>query len=418
MELNIHPRLLELEKEAEENLKEQFKQVEEVCKTNSRKVLDAFLHHNISFDVFTEMNGYGFFDSGRDKIEAVFAEVLGAEDALVRPQIMSGTNAIWLTLSGLLHYGDTMISISGAPYDPLQNIVGTNGNSKHSLINNGIHYEQIELINSDFDYEQIEKRIKQGDVTLIAIQRSRGYSRREGLGIEKMEKVCNLIKGIDPNIIIMVDNCYGELVETKEPTQVGVDIIAGSLMHNIGGGIATSGGYIAGKEKLVEEIAERLTAPCIAKDLGANYNQHNKFLRGLYLAPHTVSQAVKTAIFTSYIVEKLGFKGISPRYTAKRTDIVQTFDLESQENLERFCLGIQQASPIDSFATPIPSEFPGYPHWEIMAAGTFTYGSTIELTCDAPVVEPYTAYMQGSLTYDYGKLGVLNALSKVLQFSL
>ncbi|MBR4406977.1 MAG: methionine gamma-lyase family protein [Clostridia bacterium] len=412
--LKIHPRLLELEKQAEIDLKEIFVGVDKVCEYNSRKILNAFIKNRITAETFHEVTGYGFFDSGRDKVEALFADVLGAEDTLIRPHIMSGTNAIWLMLSGLLHSGDTMICICGTPYDPLQNIVGITGNSKHSLINNGVKYEQIELIESDFDYDKIRERISKGDVNLVEIQRSRGYLRREGLSIEKIEKVCKLIKETDPNVIIVCDNCYGEMVEEKEPTEVGVDVIAGSLMHNLGGGVATSGGYIAGKSKLIEEIAERLTAPCIAKDLGANYGQHNKFLKGLFLSPQTVKGAVKTAIFTSYLVEKLGFEGVSPRYNLKRTDIVQTFDLETQENLEKFCQGIQAGSPIDSFVTPIPCEFPGYPHDEIMAAGTFTNGSTIELTCDAPVIPPYTAYMQGSLTFEYGKVAVLHALSNMI----
>lgn len=412
--LKMHPRLLELEKQAEIDLKEIFEGVDKVCEYNSRKILNAFIKNRVTAETFHEVTGYGFFDSGRDKVEALFADVLGAEDALIRPHIMSGTNAIWLMLSGLLHSGNTMICICGAPYDPLQNIVGITGNSKHSLINNGVKYEQIELIESDFDYETIRERISKGDVHLVEIQRSRGYSRREGLSIEKIEKVCKLIKETDPNVIIVCDNCYGEMVEEKEPTEVGVDVIAGSLMHNLGGGVATSGGYIAGKSKLIEEIAERLTAPCIAKDLGANYGQHNKFLKGLFLSPQTVKGAVKTAIFTSYLVEKLGFEGVAPRYNLKRTDIVQTFDLETQENLEKFCQGIQAGSPIDSFVTPIPCEFPGYPHDEIMAAGTFTNGSTIELTCDAPVIPPYTAYMQGSLTFEYGKIAVLHALSNMI----
>ena len=412
---NIHPRLLELEKQAEVDLEPIFKEIDKTCTYNSRKVLKAFIDNRVSAEAFNEVTGYGFFDSGRDKVEALFASVLGAEDALVRPHIMSGTNAIWLMLSGLLHPGDTMICVCGAPYDPLQNIVGITGDSKHSLINNGVKYEQIELIDSDFDYEAIRKRVEKGGVTLVEIQRSRGYARREGLSIEKIEKVCKTIKEIDPNIIIACDNCYGEMVETKEPTEVGVDVIAGSLMHNLGGGVATSGGYIAGKADLIEQIAERLTAPCIAKDLGANYNQHNKFLKGIYMSPQVAASAVKTAVFASYCLEKMGFEGISPKYNAHRTDIIQTFDLETQANLEKYCQGLQAASPIDSYVTPIPCEFPGYPHDEIMAAGTFTNGSTIELTCDAPVIPPYTAYMQGSLTYDYGKIAVLSALSNMLK---
>lgn len=413
--ITINPKLLEIEKQSGKDLQPFFEKADEICAYNSKKVLEAFIENRVGSETFNEVTGYGFFDSGRDKVEAVFAQIFGTEDALVRPQIMSGTNAIWLSLSGLLHYGDTLLSISGLPYDPLQNIIGIRGNSKHSLINSGVKYEQLELTkDSDFDYDAIEARLKQGFVTMVAIQRSRGYNHREGLSIEKIEKVCSVIKSISPKTIIMTDNCYGEFVETHEPTEVGVDVIAGSLMHNAGGGIATSGGYIAGKAELIEQIAERLTAPGIGKDLGANYNQHNKFLRGIFLAPQTVKNAIKTAIFSSYMLEKLGFNGISPKFDAHRTDIVQTFDLDTQENLEKFCAGIQMHSPIDCYALPIPCEFPGYPHDEIMAAGTFTNGSTIELTCDAPVIPPYTAFMQGSLTLEYGKLIIMGALTHLL----
>lgn len=416
MSITIDERLLELARQAESELKPYIDKVERVCAHNSQKVLNAFIENNVAYQDFEEINGYGFFDSGRDKVEKVFAQVLGAEDALVRPHIMSGTNAIYLTLSGLLHPGDTMICIAGSPYDPLQEIVGIRGNSKHALTNNGVKYEQIELIQNDFDYDAIEKRVRKGGVTLIEIQRSCGYSHREGLTIAQIEKVCTLIKSIDPNVIIMVDNCYGELVEEKEPTEVGADIMAGSLMHNLGGGIATSGGYIVGKEDLVWQVAERLTSPGIGKELGANYNQHNKFMKGLFMAPQTVCNAVKTAIFTSYMVEKLGFEGVMPRYTQTRSDIVQRFNFNNATELEVFCQCLQKGSPVDSFVTPIPSEFPAYPHPEVMAAGNFTLGSTIELTCDAPVVEPWTIFMQGALTYEYGKLGVLIALTKFLEF--
>lgn len=411
---NIDNRLIKLAEQAEIDLAKYYKIAEKVCEKNSEKVLKAFIDNRVEFADFTEVNGYGFFDSGRDKVEKVFSDVLGTEDALVRPHIMSGTNAIWLTLSGLLHHGDTMICISGLPYDPLQNIVGIRGNSVHSLINNGVKYEQIDLIGNEFDTAKIVERLAKNDVKLVEIQRSRGYSHREGLSIKQIEDICNAIRSVNKDVIIMADNCYGELVEEKEPTDVGVDIMAGSLMHNLGGGIATSGGYIAGKENLVSQVAERLTAPCIAKELGANYNQHIKFLKGLYFAPHTVCNAVKTAIFTSYMLDKLGYKGISPRYDKVRTDIIQTFDLETPERIIKFCEGMQKGSPVDSYFTPIPSEFPGYPHEEIMAAGTFTSGSTIELTCDAPMVEPYTIFMQGALTFEYGKLGVLRALNEII----
>ena len=414
-ELNIDYRLLQIAEDADTVLEPYFNVAKKVCEHNCQKVLEAFVRNRVSYQDFEEINGYGFFDAGRDKIEKVFAEVLGAEDALVRPHIMSGTNAIWLSLSGLLHYGDTMICISGLPYDPLQNIVGVAGNSVHSLINNGVKYEQIELVDSKFDLEAIKNRLLKGDVKLVEIQRSRGYSHREGLTISQIEEVCSLIKGIDPNIIIMVDNCYGEFVEEKEPTDVGADIIAGSLMHNMGGGIATSGGYIAGKEKYIYQIAERLTAPGIAKELGANYNQHNKFLRGLYMAPHSVFNAVKTAIFTSYLFDKLGYKDISPKYDQTRSDIIQTVDFHNEEDLIKFCQGLQKGSPIDSFVTPIPCEMPGYPHNEVMGAGTFTAGSTIELTCDAPVVDPYTVFIQGGIAYEYGKLGIMMAITEILK---
>lgn len=410
--MNFNEDLLLIAEQSENDLKNYYLRAEQVCNFNSKKVLEAFIKNKVGYQDFQEMNGYGFFDSSRDKLERVFADVLGAEDALVRPQIMSGTNAIYLCLSGLLHYGDTMISITGLPYDPLQNIIGIAGDSVHSLTNNGIKYEQIELVNNNFDIPKIIERLKKGDVKLVEIQRSRGYSHREGISIKQIEEIVKIIKEIDQNIIVMVDNCYGELVEEKEPTDVGADIIAGSLMHNIGGGISTSGGYIAGKEHLVYQIAERLTAPCIAKDLGANYNQHNKYFRGLYFAPHTVMNAVKTAIFSSYMLEKIGYK-TSPRFNAYRTDIVQTVDFNKKETLLKFCVGLQKGSPIDSYVTPIPCDFPGYPHEEIMAAGTFTSGSTIELTCDGPVIEPYTAFMQGGLTIEYGKLGILSAINEI-----
>ena len=413
--INIHPKLKNLEIEAMATIAPQIQKADEICMANSKKVLEAFIKNRVTTETFAEVTGYGFFDSGRDKVEAVFSDILGTEDALVRPHIMSGTNAIWLTFSGLLHYGDTLLSISGSPYVLLENLIGTIGNSKHSLINNGIKYEQIELTkNSDFDYEKITSRLKQGDVTMVAIQRSRGYEKREGLSIKQIEKVCSLIKNISPNTIIFVDNCYGEFVEEKEPTNVGADVMAGSLMHNAGGGIATSGGYIAGKASLIEEIAERFTAPGIGKELGANYNQHNKFLRGIYMAPQTVCNAVKTAIFASFMLEKLGFENVSPKFDAHRTDIVQTFNLGSQENLEKFCAGIQMNSPIDSYYAPVPCEVPGYPHEEIMAAGNFTNGSTIELTCDAPIIPPWTAYLQGSLTFEYGRLIIMGGLTYLL----
>lgn len=414
MEIKICEKVKELTQNAEFDLKEEFAKIDEICLFNSQKVLNAFVKNRVSYSDFQDINGYAYYDGGRDKLEKIFAEVLGAEDALVRPHIMSGTNAIALTLSALCHYGDTMISISGLPYDSLRGIIGILGSNSQSLKNNGVKYEQIELVNDDFDYEKIKRRIKKGGVRLVEIQRSTGYSSRKSLTINQIEKVCKLIKEVDPNVVIMVDNCYGELVETKEPCQVGADIVVGSLMKNLGGGIASSGGYIAGRKDLVEMVADRLTAPGIGKSLGANFNQNILFFKGLYMAPNAVRGALKTAVYASYMLEKLGFSGISPKWNEPRTDIIQKFDLLNEENLVKFCQGLQNGSPIDSFVTVLPGPMPGYPFDEVMAAGTFTQGSTIELSADAPVTEPYTLYMQGGLTYEYGKLGVMVALTKML----
>lgn len=413
MSIYINEEINALAKEAEIACKPYMDAIDEVCLYNSEKVLNAFLENQVSYSDFAEINGYAFFDEARDKIEKVFADVLKAEDSLVRAQIMSGTNAIYLTLSGLLHPGDTMICIAGSPYDPLQEIMGIRGDSPLSLMKNGVKYEEIDLCGDDFDYEKISERIKKGGVTLVEIQRSCGYSHRLGINIEKIEKVCKLIKDIDENVIIMCDNCYGELVEKKEPTEVGVDIMAGSLMHNLGGGIATSGGYIAGKASLIEQVADRLTSPGMGKYLGANYNQNLKFLKGLFMAPRTVANAIKTAIFTSYMAEKLGYKNIRPAYNGYRSDIVQTFDFNNEEELVKFCQSLQSFSPIDSMYASVPCEMPGYPHDEIMSAGCFSQGSTIELTCDGPVVSPFTVFMQGSLTYETGKIAVMAAFSKM-----
>lgn len=411
--IKISEKIRALAAEAERECAPYFERADEVALFNSEKVLNAFLEHEVAYSDFAESNGYSFFDEARDKIEAIFAQVLGAEDALVRPQIMSGTNAIWLTLSGLLHPGDTMICIAGTPYDPLQEIMGIRGESSLSLMRNGVSYEEIDLKDNDFDYEAIEERLRRGGVRLVEIQRSCGYSRRYGLTIAQIQKVCSLIRSIDSDVIIMCDNCYGELVERQEPTEVGVDIMAGSLMHNLGGGIATSGGYVAGRADLIDCVADRLTSPGMGKYLGANYNQNIKFLKGLFMAPRTVGNAVRTAIFTSYCMEKLGYTGIIPRYNDCRSDIIQTFDFGNAEDLVTYCQTLQSVSPVDSIYTSVPCEMPGYPHEEIMSAGCFAQGSTIELTCDGPVVAPYTAFMQGGLTYETGKLCVCAALSAI-----
>ena len=410
---NIDKDLLELSNQADNELKDIYKEIDETCLYNSDRILNAFIKNNVSYTDFAEMNGYGNYDSGRDKLENIFAEVLGCEDSLVRPQIMSGTNALYLTFSALLKHGDTMISISGAPYDSLQEMVGIIGDSSQSLKAYGVKYEQIDLINNDFDYQTIIERLKKNDVKLVEIQRSRGYAHRDSLTIAKIEKVISKIREVNKDVIIMVDNCYGELVERKEPGHVGADVVVGSLMKNLGGGIACTGGYVAGRRDLIEMVADRLTSPGIGKDLGANFNLNNSFFKGIFMAPSAVKNSLKTAIFTSYMLEKLGYKSISPRYDEYRTDIIQTIELETKENLVKFTQGIQSASPIDSYVKVLPAPMPGYPFDEVMAAGSFTQGSTIELSADAPVIEPYTLYMQGGLTYEYGRLSILLALNNI-----
>lgn len=412
----IDERVLALAKQAEDDLAPIYKNIDALCEKNSRKIIEAFVKNRVSYSDFTDINGYGFYDGGRDKLEKIFAEVLGGEDALVRPHIMSGTNAISLTLSALLKHGDTLLSVSGLPYDSLQGIIGISGDSKQSLKAHGVNYEQIDLtVDSDFDILAIEDRIRKGGVTVVAIQRSRGYSARKSLTIEKIARVIKAIKDIDKNVIIMVDNCYGELVEDKEPTDVGADVIVGSLMKNLGGGVASSGGYMVGTADIIEQIAERLTAPGVGKSMGANFNQNLPFYKGLYMAPNAVKNSLKTAIFASYMLEKLGFENVDPSFDEYRTDIIQTVGLKNVDNLVKFCQGMQSGSPIDSFVQVLPAPMPGYPHDEVMAGGSFTQGSTIELSCDAPIVEPFTAYMQGGLTYEYGKYGVMVAISSMFR---
>ena len=405
--------LMELAEQSDLELKDIYKNIDNICLYNSNTILSAFIENQVSYSDFADINGYGNYDEGRNKLEKIFAAVLGCEDALVRPQIMSGTNALYLTLSALLKHGNTMISISGAPYDSLQEMIGLSGNSTQSLKANGVHYEQIDLINNEFDEKKIIKRLKENNVKLVEIQRSRGYSHRLSLTISKIEHIITKIREVNKDVIIMVDNCYGELVEKKEPGHIGADIVVGSLMKNLGGGIAPTGGYVAGRSDLIYAVAERLTAPGIGKDLGANFNLNNSFFKGIFMAPHAVKNALKTAIFTSYMLEKLGYKNVSPLYNEQRTDIIQTLDFETKENLVAFTQGIQESSPIDSFVHVLPAPMPGYPFDEVMASGSFTQGSTIELSADAPVIEPYTLYMQGCLTFEYGKLSILLALTKM-----
>lgn len=410
-EFGIKEEILELSKEVEKDIEPIFREIDTIKEINSLKVLNAFQKCGLSEMHLHSSTGYGIDEVGRNKIEEIYAKIFGTEDALVRAQLISGTHALAVTLFGLLRPGDTMLSITGLPYDTLQTVIGiSKENSKSSLKEFGVKYEQIELINNDFDIEKIKNRVSKKDIKLIEIQRSKGYSTRKSLTIDKIEKAIKAIREVNENVIIMVDNCYGEFVEDKEPTDIGADIAVGSLMKNLGAGIATSGGYIVGKRNLIELCAERLTAPGVGKEIGPSLNQNIPFIKGLFFAPSVVASSVKTAVFASRILEKMGYK-VDPVFNEKRADIVQTIELGEADELIKFCQGIQQGSPIDSNVIPEPSDMGGYDDKIIMAAGTFTEGSTIELSCDGPIRPPYIAYMQGGLTYEYGKLGIMKALS-------
>ena len=409
MELN--EKIIELGKKAEKEVQKEFEKIDELCEEHSLQVLNAFQKYHISDIHFNSTTGYGYSDVGRDTIEKVFAEVLHAEDALVRSQFISGTHALTVALFAFLRPNDIMLSISGKPYDTLDEVIGLVDNQS-SLKSYGVKYEQIDMVDNDFNYEEIRKRVEKQDIKLIEIQRSRGYSLRNSITLDKMEKVIKVIREVNKKVIIMVDNCYGEFVDKIEPTQIGADIIVGSLIKNLGGGIAPNGAYIAGKKELVELAAERLTAPGLGKEVGPTLGINKQILQGLFFAPSVVASSLKTAVFASKLLEDLGFKP-NPRYNEKRSDIVQTIEFGEPEKLIAFCQGIQMGSPIDSDAIPEPWDMPGYTDKVIMAAGAFTQGSSIELSCDAPIRPPYIAFLQGGLTYQYGKLGVLKAVSEL-----
>ena len=411
--LGVSDKTIELAEEVEKEIQEEFQKVDKLCEINSLKVLNAFIENKVSEGMFQESTGYGYNDLGRDTIEKIFASVLGSEDALVRGQFISGTHALTVTLFGLLRPGDTLLSITGKPYDTLDEVIGIVDNNS-SLKSFGINYEQIDLIDNDFDYKKIEETLKSKFYKVIEIQRSKGYSTRKSVDIEKIEKVIKLIKEVSKDTIVMIDNCYCEFVEEKTPAEVGADIMVGSLIKNLGGGIAPNGAYVAGKHELVELIAERLTVPGEGREVGPSLGMNKLLLQGLFHAPSVVASSLKTAIFTSRMMEKLGYK-VEPKYDAKRVDIVQNIEFNDKTKLIKYCQGIQMASPIDSYAIPEAWDMPGYTDQVIMAAGTFVQGSSIELSCDGPIREPYIAYQQGGLTYEYGKIGVLKAISNIME---
>ena len=397
--------------ECELNNKELYSKQEDICLFNSKKVLEAFKKENLSESDFNTTNGYGYNDTGRDKIERIFASVLGAEDALVRTQLISGTHALTVTLFALLRPGDRLLSINGKPYDTLDEVIGIRENAS-SLKSYKIDYDQIDLVDNDFDYDKIAEYLKMHSVKVIEIQRSVGYANRDTISLDKIEKVAKLIKSIDKNIIIMVDNCYCEFVNTKEPLECGADIIVGSLIKNLGAGIASTGAYIAGRKDLVGLCAERLTAPGEGKEIGPSLNNNRFFLQGLYMAPQAVCAAVKTGILASYILEKMGVE-VYPKYNEARSDIVTRVVFHDKEKQIKFIQGIQLCSAVDSNVLPIPVSTPGYDDEIIMASGSFTQGSSIEISCDGPIREPFIAYLQGGITYEYGKLAVINAIKNI-----
>ena len=410
--LKISEKTYKYVKKCEEELKEELDKVDEIAEANSLKVLMAFNKNNLSENHFNSTTGYGYNDEGRDVIEKIYADIFKAEDALVRCQFISGSHALTVCLFALLRPGDTLLSITGKPYDTLDEVIGIVENNS-SLKSFNINYKQIDLVNDDFDYDNIEKCLKDGNIKVIEIQRSKGYSTRKSISIDKVEKVIKFIKNIDKDVIIMIDNCYCEFVSKKEPIEVGADIVVGSLIKNLGGGIAPNGAYIVGRKDLVYLASERLNLPGEAKEVGPSLGMNKQLLQGLYMAPSVVASSLKTAILTSYVMEDMGYD-VEPKYNEERADIVQNIIFNDEEKLIRYVQSIQQSSPIDSYVLPEPWDMPGYTDKVIMAAGTFTQGSSIELSCDGPIRSPYIAYQQGSLTYEYGKIAVMNVVDKLL----
>ena len=407
----------EIIKKAEKTLVKEFEQIEDIRDFNQEKILNAFIENKVAPEHFYTVSGYGHDDLGREVLDKVFADVFKAEKALVRIHFASGTHTRACGLFGNLKYGDKLVSAAGSPYDTMQEVIGTAGDDtskEDSLIGHGIKYDEVPLKNGkDIDFEKLDEMIDE-TVTMVLIQRSKGYSTRKSLSLDTIEKICKTVKKNNPNCICFVDNCYGEFVDTREPLEAGADLIAGSLIKNPGGGIVEAGGYIAGKAKYVDKCANRLTAPGIGSEGGAMFNQHRLIFQGLFMAPSVVCDAVKGAVLASKIFEEIGFNS-EPKYYEKRTDIIQNITFGSAEPLEHFCRTIQALSPINGYVTPIPEYVPGYEDQIIMAGGTFIEGSTIELSADGPLREPYTAYMQGGLNYAHVKIALGKILDKAVQ---
>ena len=412
--IKTNPNINKLINKCELKLKDIYDEIDEICEFNSKKVLESFWNNHISEVHFNSTTGYGYGDIGRDAIEKVFADIFKAESALVRNQFISGSHALSTALFALLRPNDLLLSITGTPYDTLHEVIGIKEN-KSSLKSYGIIYDEIELKENDFNERKIIEYLKKHQVKVIEIQRSKGYSTRKSLTIEKVENIISKIKKVSPKTIIMVDNCYCEMVNKKEPIEIGADIVVGSLIKNLGGGMAPNGAYIVGKKELIELCAERLTLPGEGIEVGPSLGINRDFLKGIFFSPSVVKSALKTAVLTSCIFEELGYD-VEPRYNEKRADIVQNIIFHKKEDLIKYCEGIQMSSPIDANSLPIPCDMPGYDDQVIMAAGTFIQGSSIELSCDGPLREPFIAYQQGSLTYEYGKLAIMKALNHLMDW--
>jgi len=411
---NIDARLLELDKLATQKCKPVFEEIEETTKYNQHKVLSAFIKNGVSEAHLGISTGYGYGDRGRDTLEKVFADCVGAEDSLIRHNFVSGTHALTVMLFGVLRPNDSMLCLTGRPYDTLIGVLGIDSHSAGSLKDFGIGYEQAELDSSGLpDLEKIESMLKEKFYKVAYIQRSRGYSLRPSLSVEQIGKLCRLVKKVSPDTLVLVDNCYGEFVEKREPISVGADLIAGSLIKNPGGGIAMTGGYIAGRHDLVELCAYRLTAPGVGREVGASLGHNRELYMGLFAAPHTVGEALKTAVYAAALFELLGYTA-TPRFDEKRADIIESITLGDSESLIAFCQGMQKGAPVDSFVTPEPWDMPGYTEQVIMAAGAFTLGASIELSADAPLREPYAAWLQGGLNFHSAQAGVLLAAQSML----
>lgn len=410
---DIRPEVYELARQAEEEIRPQFERIDRIAMLNTRKVMTAFQDNKVSDSCFAGTTGYGYDDLGREVLDKVYAQVFCTEAALVRIGFVNGTHALSAALFGILKPGDTLLSVTGLPYDTLRNAIGIEGDCHGSLKIYGINYKQVDLKNGEADLDAIKAALADRSISAVLIQRSRGYENRKALSAEEIGEICSAVKSVAPNVTVMVDNCYGEFTGEHEPTEYGVDIMAGSLIKNPGGGLAPTGGYIVGRKDLVENAAMRLTTPGIGGECGASLGNNRLLFQGFFMAPHIVAQAIKTVTFCSAMMKKIGFES-SPAPDEARNDIIQMVTLKNAENMKKFCRGVQAGAPVDSYVTPEPWQMPGYNVPVIMAAGAFVQGSSIELSADGPMREPYTLYVQGGITYESGKLGIMMAVNEML----